>query len=308
MDEAVDAALRGAVHALAAQRVDDAVAALVGLLEGELDAQSEMLACGLLAPALVTKDRLDEARVYAGRAAELAEALGDEDGQRHYGRLLEQLAVAGLEDEAVDRAFDRAGAALERGDSAAAELELMTLLTASVRQGRPDVEASAAGMLAQALLMRGDAGRARAHLERAAELARAMGDPGATAHFEGLLAQTATAGGAEKYQREAEATRRGDDAMRAAGEKMSANDFAGAVVLLDAAVADAVAAGVRESEASLRGMLSQALLLAEERPRAAEEARKAKAIAKALGAHDAAESFAQIEKLAVGFIAPKADG
>lgn len=309
MDEAVDTALRSAVEALSSQRVGDAIAALEALLGGEgLDAQAEMLARGLLAPALVTQDRLDEARDQATRAAELAEALGDEDGQQHYGRLLEQLAVASLDDAAVDRALDRATAAFERGDAAAAELELMTLLAASVRQQRADIEATAAGMLAQALLMRGEVATARVHLERALELARAMGEPNATAHFEGLLERTASAEGAAGYQQEAVAIRRADDAMREAGGLMSANDFAAAVTVLEAAAAEVETAGVQESEASVRGMLAQALLLDDKREGAAAEARKAKAIARALGADDAAESFGQIEKLAMGFVPTTGQG
>ncbi|MFO0750102.1 MAG: hypothetical protein U1F43_31190 [Myxococcota bacterium] len=306
MDTSIEATLQTAVQALGNREPELAVTTIQDLLRKDppIEGQSEMFARGLLAPALASLGRIVEARVEAVRAYEIADQLGDKESAQHYDALVRQLDVVGMSDEAVDQAFDRAAAALDVGDSPTAEAELHTILVAALAHVRADVEASARGMLAQALILRGATAEAREQCQKALELAQAVGDTAAAQHFTGLLSQLATPDGAEQYRREAEVARRAEEVARQAGAIMEAGDFDGALALLESTVGEAEAAGVRHSEATLRGMMAQAHLMSGRRKDAEREAKAALVIAQAMGATEAAESFRQIIQLAIGFTAP----
>lgn len=306
MDTSIENALQTAVQALSNRDPEAAVATLEELMRRDppIEGQHEMFARGLLSPALASLGRIVEARVEAVRAWELANQLGDKESAQHYDALVRQLDVVGMSDEALDGAFDRVSAALDSGDSATAESELQTILVAALAHRRADVEASARGMLAQALILRGASQEARDQAQHALELSKQMGDESASEHFAGLVERLASPDGADSYRREAEVTRRAEEAAKQAGVAMEAGDFDQAVSLLQPAAAEVEAAGVKHSEATLRGMLAQAHLMSGRRKDAEREAKVALHIAESLGAADAADSFRQIIQLAIGFTAP----
>jgi len=304
VETTIESTLQSAVEALGNRDPERAIAIIEELLQGSLEPMSEMFARGLLAPALATLGRVHAGREQAERAHDLALGLGDAESAAHYLQLMRQLDVVGLSDEAIDQAFDRAGAALDAGDSATAEMELQTLLLAALAHLRADIEASARGMLAQALVLRGANAEAREQLDKALELASQIGDEGARAHFEQLQARLATSEGADGYRRDMAITRRSDEAMKHAGAAMEAGDFDLAQSLVQPITDEAEAAGMKETEATMRGMLAQIHLLAGRKKDAEREANVAIRLAEALGARDAADSFRQILQLAIGFTMP----
>lgn len=304
METTIESTLQSAVEALGNRDPERAITLLEELLQSPLEPMSEMFARGLLAPALATLGRVNAGREQAERAHDLAQSLGDGESAAHYLQLMRQLDVVGLSDEAIDQAFDRAAAALDAGDSAAAEVELQTLLLAALAHLRADIEASARGMLAQALVLRGATAEAREQLDKALELATRIGDEGARAHFESLAKQLATTDGADDYRRDMAITRRSDEAMRHAGAAMEAGDFDTAQSIVQPIANEAEAAGMKETEATMRGMLAQIHLLAGRRKDAEREANLAIKLAEALGAREAADSFRQILQLAIGFTMP----
>lgn len=306
MDSSIETALQSAVQALNDHQPELAVERIQAVLrlDPPIEGQPEMFARGLLAPALASLGRINEARAEAVRAWEIASELGDGESARHYDALVRQLDIVGMSDEALEQAFDRAAAALDVGDSATAEAELQTVLIAALAHVRADVEASARGMLAQALLLRGATAEAREQCEKALALATAVGDEPATQHFTALLAQLDTPDGADRYRHEAEVARHAEEVEKQAGAAMENGDFAEAVSLLEPAAEEAQSAGVKHTEATLRGMLAQCHLMAGQRKEAEREAKAALALAQALGATDAADSFRQILQLAIGFTAP----
>ncbi len=310
MEHSIETALQSAVQALSNQESERAIEILTTLLasppQGLLPPQTEMFARGLLAPAYASLGQVTDARAAAEKAVALAQALEDAESLAHYQGLLQQLSVVAMTEDAVDAAIERATQAFERGDSATAESELGVILVAAIAHQRLDLEATARGMFAQALLMRAAVDDARPHLVRAHEIAIEMEDDSAAQHFAGILTQISTPDGADRLRQEAEAARRGDEVTRQAGAAMEAGDFDLAQSLLEPAVREAEAAATPETQASLRGMLAQAYLMGGKRELAAAEAKRAQAVALALGAHDAAESFGQILKLAVGFVSPVA--
>jgi len=309
MDTTVESTLKAAVQALENHDSEGAIASLEALIHREppIEQLPEMFARGLLAPALASLGRINDARAHAQRAQELANELGDSESATHYDALVRQLDVVGLDDKAIEQAFDRAAAYLDNGDAVNAEAELHNLLLAALAHRRADIEASARGMMAQAMLLRGANAEAKDQVQRALELADEMGDEDAREHFAGLVAQLATDDGAERFRREAEIIRRSEEAEKFAGKAMEAGDFDLAVSVLLPVSADAEFAGVKHKEATLRGMLAQAHLLANRRKEAEREAKAAIAIAESLGAKEAAEGFRQILQLAIGFVAPVQD-
>lgn len=302
----IDKELQTAMQALAANDAGTAVATLQELLArpDKLPDVPEMLARGILATALAAQGRIDAAREQCERAIWLASDLGDHESRAHYEGLLQQLNVVGMSDDAIEQAFGRASLARDRGDAAAAESELNTVLIAALAHLRVDLEASARGMLAETLLMRGAVAEAKTHLERSLEIARELADEDAARHFEAILGTLATSDGADQYRREADIAKRTDEAQKHAGQAMEAGDFDLAVSLLEPLAREAAAAQALASEASLRGMMAQAYLLMNKRKEAEPAARRALEIAEKLGAKEAAEGFRQILQLAVGWTTP----
>ncbi len=231
-------------------------------------------------------------------------SLGDQGSQDHYAGLIRQLDIVNMSDDAIEQAFDRASNALDRGDSAAAEHELQTVLIAALAHLRVDLEASARGMFAQALLMRGAGEEARPHLERALEISKELADHGAAQHFAQVLESLASSDGAERYRREAQIARHADEVQEHAGKAMEAGDFDLAISLLEPAAKEAAEAQALQTEAALRGMLAQAFLLVGRRKEAEPEARRAMEIAESFGAAEAADSFRQILQLSIGWTIP----
>ena len=297
------------MQALQSNDAETAVSTLEALLARpeKLPDVPEMLARGILATALAALGRVDNARAECERAIWLATDLGDHESRAHYQGLLTQLNVVGMSDNAIEEAFDRASVARDRGDVAAAESELNTVLIAALAHLRADIEASARGMLAETLLMRGAVEEAREHLQRAMQIANELADDDAAGHFAQLLATLETSDGADQYRREADIARRTDEVQAHAGKAMEAGDFDLAVNLLEPLAREAEGAGALSSEASLRGMLAQALLLGNRRKEAEPAARRAMEIAESLGAKEAAEGFRQILQLAIGWTTPVAD-
>jgi tetratricopeptide (TPR) repeat protein len=306
VESTIESELQSAMTALSNQDPEAAVGTLEALLQRSepLEPMPEMFARGILATALAALGRIGGARQATERAIALAETLGDAESKLHYEGLLRQLEVIGMSDDAIDQAFDRAERARDRGDSAAAEAELQTVLIAALAHLRVDLEASARGMLGETLLMRGAVDEARAHLERAKEIADELADEGAGQHFARLLATIGTSDGADRYRKEADIARRTDEVQAQAGAAMEAGDFDLAVSLIEPLADEARDANVPESEASLRGMLAQAHLLSGRRKEAEPAARRALEIAEALGARDAADGFRQILQLSVGWNIP----
>ncbi len=297
------------MQALQSNDAETAVSTLEALLARpeKLPDVPEMLARGILATALAALGRVDNARAECERAIWLATDLGDHESRAHYQGLLTQLNVVGMSDNAIEEAFDRASVARDRGDVAAAESELNTVLIAALAHLRADIEASARGMLAETLLMRGAVEEAREHLQRAMQIANELADDDAAGHFAQLLATLETSDGADQYRREADIARRTDEVQAHAGKAMEAGDFDLAVNLLEPLAREAEGAGALSSEASLRGMMAQALLLGNRRKEAEPAARRAMEIAESLGAKEAAEGFRQILQLAIGWTTPVAD-
>lgn len=296
------------MQALQNNDAEASVATLEALLARpeKLPEVPEMLARGILATALAALGRIDAARVECEKAIWLASDLGDGESRAHYQSLLQQLDIVGMSDNAIEQAFERASLARDKGDSAAAESELNTVLIAALAHLRVDLEASARGMLAETLLMRGAVAEAKVHLERSLEIANELADEGAAEHFSALLATLATDEGADQFRRDADIARRTDEVQVHAGAAMEAGDFDLAVNLLEPIANEAQAVGAFASEASLRGMLAQAFLLGARRKDAEPAARRALEIAEQLGAKDAAEGFRQILQLAVGWTTPVA--
>jgi tetratricopeptide (TPR) repeat protein len=308
VETSIDSVLESAMQALSNHDPETAVAKLEALLDGHvvLPEVPQMLAHGILATALAALGRISAARAEAEKAIWIASDLGDSESRAHYEGLLRQLDVVGMSDDAVEQAFERAGRARDEGDIATAENELNMVLIAALAHLRADLEASARGMLGETLLMRGAIPEAKVHLERALEIARELADESAAHHFEAVLASLGTPEGADRYRVEADVARHADEVQKQAGKAMEAGDFESAITLLEPVAKQAEAAHALASEASLRGMLAQAHLLANHRKDAEIAARRALEIAEQLGAKDAADGFRQILQLAMGWTTPVA--
>ncbi len=306
MDPAADAALKSALRALEARDPEAAIASLEALLGAEPapDTAPRMLAHGLLGPALAGLGRVDEARVHVTSAVALGRELGDTQSISHYEHLLTQLGALALSPDDVEALLERAMAALDRGDAAAAEGDLETVLVAALGHGLPDLEATARGMLGQAMMLQGQPERAVPQLTRAVELARGMGDPGAEGHFAALLAAAGSPEGARRYQQQGEITRRAELAADEAGQALEQNDWQRAVGLLAPLADEARDLGATEAEATLRGILAQAWLAGRMRQEAIADARRALTLAEQAHATEAADAFRNLLQLAVGLGVP----
>jgi hypothetical protein len=262
---------------------------------------ARMLAFGLLAPACASLGQLEPARAAAAEAVALAEAAGDAESLKHYSGHSHQLA---MDEQALEEVLERAMAALDRGDPMAAEADLRTVLIASLAHQQSDLEATARGMMAQAMLMRGAPEEARPHIERAMAIAREMGDPGAEGHFAALLAAATDGEAADRYRRQGELAKRVDDAATQAGRALEAGDWENAVASIDGLAEEAKALDALESEATLRGLLSQAWLMGNRRQEAVANAKRAVELAEKAGAREAADAFRGMLQLAVGLGIP----
>jgi hypothetical protein len=304
MEPASDLALKTALRALEARDPETAIATLEALLATEPEPAACMLAHGMLAPALAGVGRLEEARAHVAEATAAAEALGDAQSLAHYAHLSTQLDTLALAPEAVEALLERAMEALDRGEPAAAEADLETVLVAALGHALPDLEATARGMLGQAMMLQGTPERAVPQLERAVALAREMGDPGAEGHFAGLLAAASSPEGARRYQQQGDVSRRAEVTADEAGRALEAGDWQRAVGLLAPLADEARDLGAGEAEASLRGLLAQAWLTGRMRQEAIHDARRALTLAEQAHATEAADAFRNLLQLAVGLGVP----
>lgn len=306
METSVESELQLAMQALSNQDSEAAITLLEALFDREasLAEVSEMFARGIYATALAAAGRIPDAYAAATRAHALATKLEDPESAAHYAGLVHQLEIIGMSDEAIEMAFNNAANALDRGDYATAETELNTILIAALSHLRVDVEASARGMLAQALLLRGAHAEARPHVERALAIAKELGDSDVYEHFEHLLEALSSDSSADQYRLELDISKRAEELQEHAGKAMEVGDFDLAVNLLRPLADEAQAANLRETEASVRGMLAQSLLMGDKRQESVPEAKRALELAEALGAKEAADSFRQLLQLAIGWGTP----
>ncbi len=313
MDAAIEAELQKALNWLQNGRPDEAVKVLE-VLEGKVNAgdsrEAVMLVNGLLAPAKATLGDLEAAVGHATTAHAVAAELGDAEGEQYYKALLDQLQSP--PDPALEQAFESAIEALNRGDGAAAVKHLGPLVDASRAQGAADVEASAVGMRASAHMMLGDSAAAEADARRALELAKQTGDPNAVAHFQqmvdGLAAASAGEGGIKALAEQARVSELLSVALDEAGKSLSDDDAHNAIVLLKKALEDAKGdVDVRAGEASVHGMLGQALLMVGSRKEAEVHGTRAVELANEIGDTEAAAELSQALKLIVGWTEPPAE-
>lgn len=319
MDTTLQSHLNAGLKALSAGMGEDALASLTEALHRARDTGSghgEMLALGLLAPALELLGRRDEAAKAALKARGLSELHGDAESTAHYDGLAARLegaeaadeaATEALTDEEINRAFERAGQALTMGQGREA-VEVLTPLMASADQaGDKEVEASAAGMLAQAYLMTGYSHKAWELATHAVVLAKSLGDTQALQHFQEL----ADSLGGKHSERagevlaESQLVAKITEQCARAGAALDEDRFDHAIRLLAEAAEEARVAGIRESEATARGFLAQAHLMAGDRPSAAKEAQAAIDLAVELDDSEATQSFRDVLKMASGWVKPK---
>lgn len=183
-------------------------------------------------------------------------------------------------------------------------LGLLRWLVARARAQRlPEVEASASGMLAQGLVLAGRRREAREYAERALGIAQQLGDVAAAEHFEGLvesLASGAPAGLANRVVAGSQLHAQVEAACTAAGRALERELHDEAIALLTSAVAAASAGGVPEAEASARGVLAQAFLLAGRRDEALVHLERALEIATTVGDAEAEEGFRSLLDVLAG--------
>jgi len=306
MDSIIDAELKPALEALQNQDPEKAVSLLTLVLERDppAPAASRMLAYGLLAPAQATLGQIQSARASVAEAIALAEQAEDAASLAHYSRLRDQLSAIAMSEDAIEQTLDKAMAALDRGDGREAENHLRTVLIAALGNQQPDLEATARGMLAQSMMMRGAPEEAVEHLERAVVLARAMGDAGAEQHFTSLLEACADPGAADRFRLQGDVSKRADAAAQHADAALEKGDWESVVSAIEPIAEEARALEAFETEATLRGVLSQAYLTGGKRAEAATHAKRAVAIAEGAGATEAADAFRSLLQLAVGFGVP----
>ncbi|TNF27791.1 MAG: hypothetical protein EP329_19025 [Deltaproteobacteria bacterium] len=312
MDPAIDAQLREAVKALREARPHDAIAVLDPLTERVSGASDELVVRQLLASAQVAAGDLDAARHHGERALELARLTGDDESIAHAHVFLRRLSpddaiFGGAQDEEInpiDEAFDTAAYALTRGDGAAAVAALEPLILQAAGSGDLALEASASGMMAQAMMMLGRLDEARRQAERALEIAELTGDLRAREHFAELMTHLDSQDSADSAMAAARVAARARAALGVAGQALEAGDADAALQILWPVLHDACDTGARGAEASLRGLIAQALLAETKRNEAIEQATRAAAIADELKNADAAKAFRQIVELALGFVPP----
>ncbi len=311
MNPLLDAKLQEASEALRSNRPEVAIRILEQVAEqaqAGFDQQTEMEAVGLLAVASAALGDRKASRAQAMRALSLARKVGsDERIQRYQGFLRQLNPEETFHDDpesVADETFDRVGEALMVGDGQRAVELLTPMITWSSWNKRPLIEASARGMMAQALTMTGNLDEARRHVDLAVALADELGDPGASAHFRELQAALGEQGDPSHTLAMSRLAAVARAVARDAGQAIQAGHPEEALQLLFPVLRETVHARAKESEATLRGLVAQAHLAADERDKAAEQAARAVELAQELGDSKAVELFRSIEKLALGLISP----
>jgi tetratricopeptide (TPR) repeat protein len=276
-----------------------------------------MLALGLLAPALEQAGRRDDGLQAAEKALALSREHGDEAGHAHYETLVERLSAEPeesaeiakpLTEDEINLAFERAGQALTLGQGREAVGILTPLMASADQSGHKEVEASAAGMLAQAYLMEGYQHKAWELATHAVVLAKSLEDPQATQHFQQLADSLSgkDSDRAGEILAESQLVAQITERCAKAGAALDDDRVDEGIKILEEAAEDARTSGVRESEATVRGFLAQAYLMGGNRKAATEQAEAAVRIAEELGDEDAATSFRDVLKMASGWVQPKA--
>lgn len=311
MDPVIDAQLKAAVRDLQEGRASEAIATLEAVLSdarAASHAELELVALALLGPAHVAIRDIEAARAHGEAGLEVARRLGDEGRITDFHTFLADISPDGsfhtADGDVVDRAFDDAARALTRGDGLAAAGFLTPLLEEAANFGDVEVEASASGMMAQAMIMVGRLDEARRQAQRAVDLAEHLHDEAATEHFHQLLASLDTAAHAEEAVALSQVSARARAAATAAGKTIEAGAPAEALQLVYPVLREAVSHGARAAEATLRGVIAQALLASDKKDEAIEQANKAATLADELGDANAAASFRQIVEFALGFLPP----
>jgi tetratricopeptide (TPR) repeat protein len=201
MDLVIETSLKAAVKALQAGQPDTALDSLARALDRAKekdDGEALMLVYGLLAPTFRDLGQREKAIKCAQKAVDLAAEHGDAEGRAHYQGLVDTLSGEDetgsgpeldskpLTEDEVSLAFDRAEQALTLSQPEVAVQVLTPLVASAKDMGDKEVEASAAGMLAQAYLMLGYGEKAWELAKYALVIAKSMDDPEAVAHFQAL--------------------------------------------------------------------------------------------------------------------------
>ena len=316
MDATLNSYLNAGVKAMDAGMYELALDSLTDALNRARvleDGAGEMLSLGLLAPTLRELGRTEEATKAAQKALELSQTHGDDSGRAHYAGLVAKLTDAldsptpeaeALTDEEIDLAFERAGQALTLGQGKAAVAILTPLMASADQAGLKELEASAAGMLAQAYVMEGYNHKAWELATHALVLAKALGEPEAVAHFQDLADALAGKedGKAGALLAENQLVAQLTEQCALAGQALDEDRADDAITILSTAAKEAHKAGIRESEATVRGFLAQAHLMAGDREAAKDEAQQAIAIAQDLGDTGAEKNFKDVLKMASGWV------
>jgi tetratricopeptide (TPR) repeat protein len=316
MDATLNSYLNAGVKAMDAGMYDTALDSLTDALNRARvleHSPGEMLALGLLAPTLDKLGRRDEGLKAATKALALSQDHGDEAGRAHYQGLVAHLSSDGtadseyggdLTEDEINLAFERAGQALTLGQGKEAVAILTPLMAAADQSGLKEVEASAAGMLAQAYVMEGYNHKAWELATHAVVIAKSLGEAEALAHFQELANALAGKedGKAGEILAENQLVARITEQCALAGAALDEDRADDAVSVLLEAAEEARAAGIRESEATVRGFLAQAYLMAGNRGDAQSQAKKAISIAEELGDKEAAKSFKDVLKMASGWV------
>ena len=316
MDATLNSHLNAGVKAMDAGMFDQALDSLTDALNRARtleDSAGEMLALGLLAPALGKLGRGEEALKAATKALALSQDHGDDAGRAHYEGLVARLSSSddaeeeankALTDEEIDLAFERAGQALTLGQGKEAVAVLTPLMAAADQSGLKEIEASAAGMLAQAYVMEGYNHKAWELATHAVVLAKSLGEPQAVAHFQqladALSGKEDGKAGALLAENQLVATIA--ERCAQAGAALDDDRAEEAVTILKDAADEARQAGIHESEATVRGFLAQALLMAGDRDSAQAEAKEAIRLAQELGDKEAEKNFQDVLKMASGWV------
>jgi len=177
-------------------------------------------------------------------------------------------------------------------------------MAAADQSGLKEIEASAAGMLAQAYVMEGYNHKAWELATHAVVIAKSLGESQALAHFQQLADALAGKedGKAGEILAENQLVARMAEQCALAGAALDDDRPEDAVKILSDAAAESKAAGIQESEATMRGFLAQAQLMAGNRDAAQAEAKAAIALAQALGDTDAEKNFRDVLKMASGWV------
>lgn len=324
MDLVIKTSLSAAVKALAADQPEDALDALANGLDrarAKEDLEGEMLVYGLLAPTFEKTGNRKKALKCAQKALKLAQTHGDDEGRAHYQSLVDQFSgeaeeptsespARPLTETEVNLAFSRAEQALTMGEANAAIGILTPLIASADQSGDKEVEASAAGMLAQAYLMAGYGEKAWELARHALVIAKGLGDESAISHFQRLADSLASHDGtrAQSLLAEQHLAAKIQEVCHRAGEALTDEKYEDAIALLEPIVTEAKAAGIAESEATARGLLAQALLASERKKEAAEHAARALEIAEQVGDETAIQHFKDLHKLAAGWLASQGEG